>query len=218
MEVIRRSLFIFTELNIYLYHDSCYYHTPGCTRRWLSQPYAACVGRDFSPSCVCRIVSSLEKQIFYRFFSDTTGSLQDQYNTKDDYSKSSQYQSLRDIGRHATSSASYSSNSSLLTTTTHQPKVFTKPFAPTSSDDIQLGMDVLVTRSRGQIGRGKVKYVGPLPGRRDTYIGIELGPGQGKRTCSVVASKFTSEKKIKTFPRAAFCSSVYCDKFKADGS
>ena len=41
-------------------------------------------------------------------------------------------------------------------------------------------MDVLVTRSRGQIGRGKVKYVGPLPGRRDTYIGIELGPGQGK--------------------------------------
>ena len=202
MEVIRRSLFIFTELNIYLYHDSCYYHTPGCTRRWLSQPYAACVGRDFSPSCVCRIVSSLEKQIFYRFFSDTTGSLQDQYNTKDDYSKSSQYQSLRDIGRHATSSASYSSNSSLLATTTHQPpfsKVFTKPFAPTSSDDIQLDMDVLVTRSRGQIGRGKVKYVGPLPGRRDTYIGIELGPGQGKRTCSVVATKFTSEKKKTLF-------------------
>ena len=56
-------------------------------------------------------------------------------------------------------------------------------------------MDVLVTRSRGQIGRGKVKYVGPLPGRRDTYIGIELGPGQGKSTCSVVATKFTSEKK-----------------------
>lgn len=79
-------------------------------------------------------------------------------------------------------------------------------------------MDVLVTRSRGQIGRGKVKYVGPLPGRRDTYIGIELGPGQGKRTCSVVATKFTSEKKKKTFPRAAFCSLVYCDKFKADGS
>ena len=51
-------------------------------------------------------------------------------------------------------------------------------------------MDVLVTRSRGQIGRGKVKYVGPLPGRRDTYIGIELGPGQGKRTCTVVATKF----------------------------
>ena len=76
-------------------------------------------------------------------------------------------------------------------------------------------MDVLVTRSRGQIGRGKVKYVGPLPGRRDTYIGIELGPGQGKSTCSVVATKFTSEKK--TFPRAAFCSLVYCDKFEADG-
>ena len=78
-------------------------------------------------------------------------------------------------------------------------------------------MDVLVTRSRGQIGRGKVNYVGPLPGRRDTYIGIELGPGQGKSTCSVVATKFTSEKK-KPFSMAAFRSSVYCDKFKADGS
>lgn len=40
-----------------------------------------------------------------------------------------------------------------------------------------------------------MKYVGPLPGRRDTYIGIELGPGQGKKTCSVVTTKFTSEKK-----------------------
>lgn len=77
-------------------------------------------------------------------------------------------------------------------------------------------MDVLVTRSRGQIGRGKVKYVGPLPGRRDTYIGVELGPGQGKRTCTVVATKFTSEKK--PFPWAAFCSLVYCDEFEPDGS
>ena len=41
-------------------------------------------------------------------------------------------------------------------------------------------MEVLVTRSRGQIGRGIVKYVGPIPGRHDTFIGIELGPGQGK--------------------------------------
>ena len=119
----------------------------------------------------------------------STGSLHDVYSSKDDYSssqhvKSSPYsQPLRDVSRHSTSSSSYSTNSTLLTTTSHQPtstKVFTKPFAPKSSSDIQLGMEVLVTRSRGQIGRGKVKYVGPLPGRQDIYIGIELGPGQGK--------------------------------------
>ena len=106
----------------------------------------------------------------------------------DDYSlsqhtKSSPYsQSLRDSGRHSTSSSS-STNSPLFTATAQQSpstKLFTKPFAPSSSSDVQIGMEVLVTRSRGQIGRGRVKYVGPLPGRSDTYIGIELGPGQGK--------------------------------------
>ena len=127
--------------------------------------------------------------ILYRFFFNTTGTLHSPYSTKDDCLKSSRDQSPCDIGRHTTSSTSYSSNSSTPVTTTLQP-VFTNPFAPTSSHDIQLGMGVLVTRSQGQIGRGEVKYVGPLPGRRDTYIGIELGPGQGKKT------KFTTGKKL----------------------
>lgn len=127
--------------------------------------------------------------ILYRFFFNTTGTLHDPYSTKDDYLESSRDHSLCDIGRHTPSSTSYSSNSSTLVTTTLQ-QVFTRPFAPTSIHDIQLGMEVLVTRSRGHIGRGKVKYVGPLPGHCDTYIGIELGPGQGKRT------KFTTGKKL----------------------
>lgn len=61
--------------------------------------------------------------------------------------------------------------------------MFTKPFAPRSSEDIQVGMEVLVTRSRGQIGRGKVKFVGQLPGKDEAYVGVELGPNQGI-TCS----------------------------------
>lgn len=123
-----------------------------------------------------------------------SGSLNDVFGSKDEYTssyhvKSSPYShSLRDVGHHYASS-SYSSDSqsptatpyhSAVTTSHSSTKLFTKPFAPTSSSDIQLGMAVLVTRSRGQIGRGVVKYVGPLPGRKDMYIGVELGPGQGK--------------------------------------
>ncbi|KAJ7363386.1 hypothetical protein OS493_009538 [Desmophyllum pertusum] len=123
-----------------------------------------------------------------------TGSLIDVYGGKDEYTassynvKSSPYShSLRDVGLHSTSSSSYSTNPQQLTTTQyHYPhtttKLFSKPFAPSSSGDIQLGMVVLVTRARGQIGRGVVKYVGPLPGRQDTYIGVELGQGQGRHT------------------------------------
>ena len=110
------------------------------------------------------------------------------YRSKDDRPspaqqiKTSSY-SQRPVDRHSSSSPHFlSTDSSLLTSTAHQSssaKVFTKPFAPKSSDDIQLGMEVLVTRSRGQIGRGKVKFVGLLPGKGETYVGVELGPGQG---------------------------------------
>lgn len=124
-----------------------------------------------------------------------TGSLNDVFGSKDDYTssyhvRSSPYShSLRDVGHHSTSSSSYSTSSQSLTTTPYHSavtasptdtKVFTKPFAPKSSSDIQVGMEVLVTRSRGEIGRGVVKYIGPLPGRKDTYIGVELGPGHGE--------------------------------------
>ena len=126
-----------------------------------------------------------------------TGSLDDVYGSKDEYTSSYDVKSLpyshsqRDVGHHSTSSSSYSTSSQSLTTTPYHSAVtasrtdtkqFTKPFAPKSSTDIQVGMQVLVTRSRGEIGRGVVKYVGPLPSRRDMYIGVELGPGQGEHT------------------------------------
>ena len=122
-----------------------------------------------------------------------TESLNDVFGSKDEYTpsyhiKSSPYShSLHDVGHHSTSSSSYSTSSHSLTTSSYATtasrkgtKLFTKPFAPKLSSDIQVGMEVLVTRSRGEIGRGVVKYVGPIPGRKDTYIGVELGPGHGK--------------------------------------
>ena len=94
----------------------------------------------------------------------------------------SRYSKRNDDG--LSSSSNYSTtDSSQLTTTSYQPsyhKLFTKPFAPRSSSDILLGMEVLFTRSRGWLSRGKVKYIGSFPGRHETYIGIELGSGEGK--------------------------------------
>ena len=49
-----------------------------------------------------------------------------------------------------------------------------KPFAPTSIDEIETGMRVLVTRSSGRIGKGTVKWKGKLDGHSDHFIGIEL--------------------------------------------
>ena len=114
--------------------------------------------------------------------------MRDLYRGKDDLPspaqqiKTSSY-SQRPVDRHTSSSPHFSSaDSPLLTSTAHQPsteKAFTKPFAPTSSEDIRLGMEVLVTRSRGQIGRGKVKFVGQLPGKDEPYVGLELRRGEG---------------------------------------
>ena len=110
-------------------------------------------------------------------------------NTPSYHVKSSPYShSLRDVGHHSTSSSYSTSSQSLTTAPFHSvvtasctdTKLFTKPFAPSSSRDIQVGMEVLVTRSRGEIGRGVVKYIGPLPGRKDMYIGVELRQGQGE--------------------------------------
>jgi len=116
------------------------------------------------------------------------GSVNDVFGSKDLYTPSYNVRSSPyDVGLHSTSSSSYSTKS-LTTTPYHSAatasytgtKQFTKPFAPTSSSDIQVGMDILVTRSRGEIGRGVVKYIGPLPGRKGVYIGVELGLGQGE--------------------------------------
>lgn len=122
------------------------------------------------------------------------GSANDVFGSKDLYApsylvRSSPYHFLGDVGHHSTSSSSYSTGTQSLTTTPYHSaatgsytgtKQFTKPFAPTSSSDIRVGMEILVTRSRGEIGRGVVKYVGPLPGRKGVYIGVELRLGQGE--------------------------------------
>lgn len=126
--------------------------------------------------------------------------MRDLYRGKDDLPspaqqiKTSSY-SQRPVDRHTSSSSHFSSaDSPLLTSTAHQSspeKAFTKPFAPTSSEDIRVGMEVLVTRSRGQIGRGKVKFVGQLPGKDEAYVGLELRRGEGitvVRSCSFLSS------------------------------
>jgi len=112
----------------------------------------------------------------------------DVHGSKDLYTPSYNVRSSPyDVGHHSTSSSSYSTKS-LTTTPDHSAatasytgtKQFTKPFAPRSISEIQVGMTVLVARPREGTGRGVVKYIGPLPGRKDVYIGVELGPGQGE--------------------------------------
>lgn len=50
-----------------------------------------------------------------------------------------------------------------------------KPFAPSTPQEIDQGMKVLVTRACGKIERGKVKFVGRLPTKKDVvYLGLEL--------------------------------------------
>ncbi len=50
------------------------------------------------------------------------------------------------------------------------------PFAPDTPQQIDVGMTVLVSRHRGKLSRGIVKYVGYLPDKqRQIYVGLELG-------------------------------------------
>ncbi|XP_031569432.1 uncharacterized protein LOC116303943 [Actinia tenebrosa] len=80
--------------------------------------------------------------------------------------------------------ARYGTNSSVTkrySTSTGYPKDSSpKPFCPTFSTDIQKGMRVMVNRNRGICGHGIVKYVGMLPGREGSYVGVELDSGDGR--------------------------------------
>lgn len=49
-----------------------------------------------------------------------------------------------------------------------------RPFCPRSPSDINLEDLVKFSRQGGKISRGIVKYVGHLPGKNDTYLGVEL--------------------------------------------
>ncbi|XP_028415444.1 uncharacterized protein LOC114538464 [Dendronephthya gigantea] len=55
------------------------------------------------------------------------------------------------------------------------------PFAPDSPRQLDVGMSVLVTRHRGKLSRGVVRYIGYLPEKLNKiYIGLELGDSDGK--------------------------------------
>ena len=52
------------------------------------------------------------------------------------------------------------------------------PFAPDTPQQIDVGMTVLVSRHRGGLCKGIIKYVGHLPDKEDKiYVGLELRNG-----------------------------------------
>lgn len=53
-----------------------------------------------------------------------------------------------------------------------------RPFAPRSVSDLKIGNLVKFSRPKGKISKGTVKYVGPLFGREEDYLGIELEDNQ----------------------------------------
>ncbi|XP_013404693.1 uncharacterized protein LOC106169666 isoform X4 [Lingula anatina] len=55
-----------------------------------------------------------------------------------------------------------------------------RPFAPRSPGDISLEDVIKFSRQGGKISRGLVKFIGHLPGRNDTYVGVELENEEGK--------------------------------------
>ena len=55
------------------------------------------------------------------------------------------------------------------------------PFAPDTPQQIDIGMTVLVSRNRGKLSRGVVKFIGYLPEKKDqVYVGLELHDADGK--------------------------------------
>ena len=49
-----------------------------------------------------------------------------------------------------------------------------RAFSPNTPADINLGNIVKFSRQGGRISRGVVRYLGHLPGKNDTYLGVEL--------------------------------------------
>ena len=49
-----------------------------------------------------------------------------------------------------------------------------RPFVPRQATDVRLGDIIKFTRQGGRVARGHVRYVGHLPGREDSYLGVEL--------------------------------------------
>ncbi|BFZ09894.1 hypothetical protein BsWGS_12932 [Bradybaena similaris] len=55
-----------------------------------------------------------------------------------------------------------------------------RPFAPRSPADIRVDDVVKFSSTGGKLTQGMVKYVGHLPGRNETYLGVELDKDEGK--------------------------------------
>lgn len=101
-----------------------------------------------------------------------------------------------DLYKHHTKSSSYNTsrpqdytkrydygrtslNSSFTSDSQYGVRDYSKPFLPISSGEVRLGKRVVVMRSCGNVGRGVVRYVGTLPKRQGSYIGVELdNPGK----------------------------------------
>lgn len=49
-----------------------------------------------------------------------------------------------------------------------------RPYAPSSINDVRINDIVKFSRPGGKISKGVVKYIGPLPGKSDQYLGLEL--------------------------------------------
>jgi len=98
-----------------------------------------------------------------------TGPLYHDYTKPNDYTRS-------------TLNSSFNSDSSCGTTpyiTTRKTRDYSKPIAPRSTSDVRLGKRIVVTRTCGNVGRGVVRYVGSLPNRKGSYVGVELDyPGK----------------------------------------
>lgn len=55
-----------------------------------------------------------------------------------------------------------------------------KPFAPRNPNEVSVGDLVKFSRNGGHISKGQVKFIGHLPGKSDTYLGVELENEMGK--------------------------------------
>ena len=63
-----------------------------------------------------------------------------------------------------------------------------RPYAPSSITDIRLNDLIKFSRPGGKISKGIVKYIGPLPGKTDQYLGLEL-EDEGKTSLSIPMTK-----------------------------
>lgn len=60
-----------------------------------------------------------------------------------------------------------------------KPPKRAQPFLARAPSDLRIDQWVKVITSDGRLTVGKVRYVGPLPGALEPYVGVQLAPGEG---------------------------------------